>query len=60
MGWFIVYLLAVGINAYILLSEDVRINNPNSGRKFMKGEKYDLVCCLSVSPGSEYHLFIVC
>ena len=28
MGWFIVYLLAVGINAYILLSEDVRINNP--------------------------------
>ena len=28
MGWFIVYLLAIGINAYILLSEDVRINNP--------------------------------
>ena len=28
MGWFIVYLLAIGINAGILISEDIRIDNP--------------------------------
>ena len=28
MGWFIVYLLANGINAGVLISEDIRIDNP--------------------------------
>lgn len=28
MGWFIVYLLVIGINSYILISEDIQINNP--------------------------------
>ena len=28
MGWFIVYLLAIGINAGVLISEDIRIDNP--------------------------------
>ena len=28
MGWFIVYLLVVGINAGVLISEDIQINNP--------------------------------
>ena len=28
MGWFIVYLLVIGINSYILVSEDIQINNP--------------------------------
>ena len=28
MGWFIVYVLAVAINASVLLSEGILINNP--------------------------------
>lgn len=28
MGWFIAYLLVVCINSYILLSEEIQINNP--------------------------------
>ena len=28
MGWFIVYLLVMGINAYVLGSEGILMNNP--------------------------------